>query len=647
MRKTFITIPFIIAIVLSVFISQNTFAFEQNTIKDINSHWAENEIDTLKALGVMNGYNGYSNPDSHITRGEFTALITRAFETDKKQNSIEFYDVGKDHIFYESINIAASAGIIGGFPDGSFKPEEKITREQIMLIISRITDEKDSAQVKFKDIAKSYPYIKELAKVMGDGIISGYPDGKFKPYNNTTRAEAAKIIISSMKRYLPSLNNRVSFETAYAFLNNHFNNTDEAKALSLGTAKKDYDYIENTYNVSKELGYIIRNEITNINFLSTDRSGPFVQYSCEYDVTRTINENVKTYKGKSDIKLIERNGKCTVYEHNTRIIVPRFINLTWDVYPSVAPAYNTDGVTAVSPTCYRIAQSAEAKSTKIKAGTNDLFFNSELGEAYMDYARRNGYDVWAMYKTDFTLDTASKLLNSAESRKFVNNLLISEILKHKLDGINFDFENMYESDRGAYTNHVREITLMAHTLGAVTSVDVNIYEPSSSTWSMCYDRDSLSKYSDYIMLMAYDQYYPAGKTPGPVAGLAWTESCIKLTLNEVPADKLVLGMPFYVRIWETKNGRSLGTKSVSMDNALKQIKENKATSKYEARFDLIKYSWNKNGKVYMLWMEDAMSTRNRVMLAKKYSLAGVASWRRGLESQNVWAAIKDEINIQR
>ncbi|MBO7289437.1 MAG: glycosyl hydrolase, partial [Clostridia bacterium] len=91
----------------------------------------------------------------------------------------------------------------------------------------------------------------------------------------------------------------------------------------------------------------------------------------------------------------------------------------------------------------------------------------------------------------------------------------------------------------------------------------------------------------------------------------------------------------------------LGTKSVSMDNALKQIKENKATSKYEARFDLVKYSWNKNGKVYMLWMEDAMSIRNKVMLAKKYSLAGVASWRRGLESKDIWPAIKDEINTQR
>ena len=643
MKKILITL----LLILTAFISQNTLAFEQNTIKDINSHWAENEIDTLKALGVMNGYNGYSNPDSYITRGEFTALITRAFEINETQAPTQFYDVNKDHIFYEAISIASSNGIIGGFPDGSFKPEEKITREQIMLIISRITDDKSEKTIAFKDIDKNYLYIKELAKVSGDGIISGYPDGRFKPYNNTTRAEAAKIIISSMNKYLPSLNEQAAFETAYNFLNCHFNNTDEAKALSIGRAKKDYDYIENTYSVSKDEGYTLKNEISNINFLSANKDGPFTQYTCEYDITRTINENVKTYKGKSDIRLLERNGKCTVYEHNTRIIAPQFINLTWDVYPSVAPAYNTDGVTAVSPTSYRVAQTSEGKSTKITSGTNDLYFNSELGSAYMDYARTNGYDVWAMYKTDFTLDTASKLLNSPDSRKFVNNLLIKEILTHKLDGINFDFENMYEQDRGAYTNHVREITLMAHTLGAVTSVDVNKYEPSSSTWSMCYDRDSLAKYSDYIMLMAYDQYYPAGKTPGPVAGLSWTEGCIKLTLNEVPADKLVLGMPFYVRIWETKNGRSLGTKSVSMDNALKQIKENKATSKYEARFDLVKYSWNKNGKVYMLWMEDAMSIRNKVMLAKKYSLAGVASWRRGLESKDIWAAIKDEINTQR
>jgi len=646
MKKKHIIIPFLIAILLIIFIPHNIFAFEQNTLKDINEHWAEKDIETLKMLGVMNGYNGYSNPDSFITRGEFTAIITRAFEFEKDDTSQKFSDVDTNNIFYDVINAASSKGIIGGYPDGTFRPDKKITREQIMLIISRITDDVHNSTVHFKDISKNYIYKKELAKVFEDGIISGYPDGAFKPYNNTTRAETARIIVLAMEKYMPAKDENHCFEAAYNYMVNHFENISLAKQLSIGQAKKDYDYIENTYNTADKLGYTLINSIDGIEFISMSQKGPFTDYTCKYKVTRGINGEEKIYSGKSDLKLISRNEKTFIFEHNSRIIEDKFINLTWDVYPSSAPSYNTSGVTAVSPTCYRITRTQEGKSSEI-FDIAGLFFNSELGSEYMEYARANGYDVWAMYKTDFTLETASELLNNNEARKLANNLLIKEILTHRLDGINFDFENMYESDRGAYTNHVKEISLMAHTLGAVVSVDVNKYEPSSSTWSMCYDRDSLAKYSDYVILMAYDQYYPGGKTPGPVAGLPWTESCIKLTLNEVPSDKLVLGMPFYVRIWETKNGKSVGTKSVSMDNALKQIEKNNATAKYEAKHDLIKYSWTKDGKTYMLWLEDAMSIRNRVMLAKKYSLSGVASWRRGLESQNIWAAIKDEINLVR
>jgi spore germination protein YaaH len=181
-----------------------------------------------------------------------------------------------------------------------------------------------------------------------------------------------------------------------------------------------------------------------------------------------------------------------------------------------------------------------------------------------------------------------------------------------------------------------------HEIGVVVSVDITRYEKTSLQWSMCYDRDRLAEYADYIMLMAYDQYYAGSKTAGPVGGLTWVEDSVKLTLSEVPAEKLVLGMPFYVRIWETKNGKKLGTKSVSMDSALKQIEENNATAQYDAQHDLIKYSWTKGGKTYMLWLENAQTIVQRVRLAKKYSLAGVASWRRGLESRDVWTKIAEE-----
>ncbi len=640
-KKLIIFITIISALIFTAVIC-SAEEFEQNTPIDIDRHWAENDINLLKSLSVMNGYDGKIYPDSNITRGEFTALIARLFDL-QNRNSISFSDVKKNHIFYDSITAAAELGIINGFEDGTFRPEENITREQIMLIVSRLGGKKPSKAASFKDIKKDYIYLTELSRVYEDGIIGGYPDGSFKPRNYTTRAEAAAILIKAAKKYMPSGNEDEIFNFAYTYTVSHFSDISSAAVNSIGEARKDTYYIENTYKTASLNGYSLSNSISDISFTAKSSEGPITSYTIEYRVTRNINGDIKNYKGKSKLSIITRNGVHKVFRHDTNILSEEFINLTWEVFSS-APSKATIGVNTVSPTSFRIEDKANNSIGKIDADGKQLYFNSSLTGAYIDYARKNNYSLWVMYKTDFTLETANSFLRSNGARAEASEILTKEILKNKLDGINFDFEHMYQADRGAYTNHVKEISLMAHTLGAVVSVDVNRYEPTSSNWSMCYDRDALARYSDYIMLMAYDQYYSGSKVAGPVAGLDWTEYCITSTLKEVPSEKLVLGMPYYIRIWETKDGKVIGSKAVSMSEAEKQAKENNAEAQYDSNFRLTKYSWKKDDTEYALWMENAVSIAERVKLAKKYSLSGVASWRRGFETEDVWYAIVNEIN---
>lgn len=118
----------------------------------------------------------------------------------------------------------------------------------------------------------------------------------------------------------------------------------------------------------------------------------------------------------------------------------------------------------------------------------------------MDYAKGNGYDVWPMYKTDFSLSTSHNFLNNAKARQTALELLVKYASKYKIDGINFDFENIYVADRALLTKHIREVTLALHEMGLITSADVTRKELSSSVWSMCYDRDSISETVDYVML---------------------------------------------------------------------------------------------------------------------------------------------------
>ena len=177
----------------------------------------------------------------------------------------------------------------------------------------------------------------------------------------------------------------------------------------------------------------------------------------------------------------------------------------------------------------------------------------------------------------------------------------------------------------------------------MVSVDITKYDKTSLSWSMCFDRDYLGEITDYTALMAYDQYGSWGKTSGPVASLSWVEESVKRTLGEVDGSKLILGIPFYVRYWQEKNGVVVKTGAISMEAAQKMADENNADIYYSEKDGQYVASWSEGGYNYKIYLENAHSISRKVSLVSKYALAGVASWRRGLESMDVWQAIKDNL----
>ena len=82
-----------------------------------------------------------------------------------------------------------------------------------------------------------------------------------------------------------------------------------------------------------------------------------------------------------------------------------------------------------------------------------------------------------------------------------------------------------------------------------------------------------------------------------------------------------------------------------MSKAMQYVADNNAKSSYDSAFGLTKYSWTKDGKTYCLWMENAQTIGQRAQIANKYSLAGVASWRRGFETNDVWNVLKSALGI--
>jgi spore germination protein YaaH len=217
---------------------------------------------------------------------------------------------------------------------------------------------------------------------------------------------------------------------------------------------------------------------------------------------------------------------------------------------------------------------------------------------------------------------------------------------YNLDGINIDFENMHFHDRDLLTQFMRELTPLAHEQGLTVSIDVTMIS-NSLNWSRIYDRPALAEIVDYVALMAYDEHWANSPVAGPVASLPWVERGLQAVLQEVPAEKLLLGMPFYARIWKEEmlegGDVEVSANAYSMARVQETLKEKKAAVSWDERAKQNYAEYREGDILYRVWVEDAESIRQRVELVHKYNLAGVASWRRGFEKPEIWQIIQDAL----
>lgn len=160
---------------------------------DTTYHWAKASIDVLIAKGLLAGYSdGTFRPNAGLTRAEAIKVIAAYMGLEGKESS--FADVSSTHWANKLIGAATEAGLMTGYGDGTFRPDEKMSRSELAALIARAFKLTGTGQTSFKDVkenAWSYAYIDALAS---NQIITGYTDNTFKPAQEITRAEFATII---------------------------------------------------------------------------------------------------------------------------------------------------------------------------------------------------------------------------------------------------------------------------------------------------------------------------------------------------------------------------------------------------------------------------------------------------------------------
>lgn len=284
----------------------------EEDFSDTQNHWAKEYIRALKIAGIISGKStGIFAPDDFLTRAELTKIALNAFDISVQNNITNLFgDVKSSDWFVSYVNTAKNEGIVSGYSDG-FRPNQNITRaEALKILLTAGQFDIPEEAPDFSDVASDAWYKKYVAFAEKNGIVGGYNDGTFRPNQFITRAEIAKITVKAMELSSALLaeqeeendetdntdefvnNNRVYTNTAYKFSLQYYKNwyyetvTGSGDTIIQTGFAGVEDAVENA-EATLELKTGSLESIAKTN-LSTETTGDEILYFVEYSDTKHI-----------------------------------------------------------------------------------------------------------------------------------------------------------------------------------------------------------------------------------------------------------------------------------------------------------------------------------------------------------------------
>lgn len=415
----------------------------------------------------------------------------------------------------------------------------------------------------------------------------------------------------------------------------------------------DVNYYEETQAVVLDYNnmYYLRGEILDKDaVIRTDKDikSPIINNNLEIGSTLYVYEEYeKWYKvrtpngilGFIEKKYIKLNHTKDIFKteiekkNETEVLNAKKINLTWDY--TYAKVQNTDniapipGVNTISPTWFSIV---DADGKIYDKGNTE----------YVNKYKNLGYDIWPIFDNSFDPDMTHEFLKSSIIREDIINNLLNIYLSYGFEGINIDFENVYLKDKDLLTQFIRELYPVFKANNMTVSMDITAIS-TNENWSMSFDRLRLKDATDYLVFMAYDQHWASSPVAGSVAEYTWVERNLLRLFDLIPNEKLILAVPFYTRLWTIEDDK-VSSQALTMEIANKFIANNNIQLSWDNKAGQYYGELEKDNKLYKIWLEDAKSLEYKASLVHKYDLAGIASWRKGFESPDIWISLESVFN---
>ena len=339
---------------------------------------------------------------------------------------------------------------------------------------------------------------------------------------------------------------------------------------------------------------------------------------------------IKRYdKSGSDNIVIE---KCEIPLEYTSITSDSKINMAFhqlfDINASDFSDVPTDaGINVVAPTVFRITD-------------NEGTIKNTVNANYVANAHNAGVKIWGVWTdVDNEVDLSEILHKYSLRQQFIGNM-ISMTKEAGLDGINLDFEKIPSDSGSDWAEFLRELSVATHKEGIVLSVDN--YAPTAST--IHYNRGVQGNVCDYVIVMGYDEHWASGGVAGSVASIGFVENGITNTIDSgVPAEKIINAVPFYTRVWKTKDA-TVTADTMGMASTAAWCEEYGVELNWNDE-TCQKYGEKEmNGTLYQVWLEDAQSIEAKLSVMDAHGCAGVAEWKLGFDTREAWDVIGEYLS---
>lgn len=237
---------------------------------------------------------------------------------------------------------------------------------------------------------------------------------------------------------------------------------------------------------------------------------------------------------------------------------------------------------------------------------------------------------------DFAYQPIADILHDPTRRAAHIADIVHLVTSNDYAGIDIDYEDLRGTDRQAFSDFVTELATALHAKGKMLSVAVfaKADDAGYDQRNQAQDYAAIGKAADQVRLMGYDYHWETSP-PGPIAPVNWVSSVLHYAVTQIPAQRIVLGIPLYGYDW-------VGSTGTPIDEQQAQALASRyhATVRYDSDSQAPWFTYtDASGRQHTVWFENARSTQAKLGLARNAGLGGVFLWMGGPAGQDTWAAL--------